>query len=133
MLIRTGLAVPPSPRHSSTYGPAGMVRPNGRVPLTGPNRHVPAAPAGGRAITGPLVRQSHPAGSIRLSVMVAVRSAWSKQQKRPGGPVQLPPVEHRVDRGRRQLGERGRPRLPAAEPDLGPRPDGFGGQVGEDV
>ena len=48
MLIRTGPAVPPSPRHCSTYGPAAMVRSNGRVPVTGANRHVPAAPAGGR-------------------------------------------------------------------------------------
>ena len=64
-----------------------MVSSSGPVPSTGPNRHRPASPAGGRPVTGPLARHSHPAGSTRLSVVVAVRSAWSKQQNRPGDRV----------------------------------------------
>jgi hypothetical protein len=60
---------------------------NGRVPSTGPNRHRPVSPAAGRLVTGPLARHSHPAGSTRLSVVVAVRSAWSKQQNNRGDSV----------------------------------------------
>ena len=49
------------------------------------------------------------------------------QPRQPEPPVgrgpHRSPVEHRAARRRRQLGERGRPGLPAPEPDLGPRPD----------
>ncbi len=54
MLIRTGRSVPPVPLQACAYGPAAMVRSNGRVPSTGPNRHRPGLPgrrpAGHRAV-----------------------------------------------------------------------------------
>ena len=84
MLIRTEPSAPPVPRHKTAYGPAAMVRSYVRVPVTGPNCHSPACPAGGRPVTGPLLKGSQPAGSARLRVVVAVRSGWSKQQKKPG-------------------------------------------------
>ena len=87
MLIRTASPDPPWPCQAGAYGPAAIVRSHGREPATGPNRQSPASPAGGRLVTGPLARHSQPAGSTRLSVVVAVRSTWSKQQNRPGARV----------------------------------------------
>ena len=78
---------PAGPRQTSVYGPAAIVRSYGRVPGTGSNRHVPVCPGAGRSRADPLVTQSQPPGSTRLSVLTAVRSGWSKQQNTLGAAV----------------------------------------------
>src|SRR3974377_1166996 len=66
-------AVSSGPAHrANRYGASGGV---------GSNRHTPSALSGGRAATGKLDRQHHPAGARTATLIGARRSGWSKQQK----------------------------------------------------
>ncbi len=74
-------------RSPSTYGPAHSVNSYGFIETTVAKRHTPAAPSAGQCRTSPFEMHVQPAGSVTISVIVARRSGWSKQQKTVGAAV----------------------------------------------
>ena len=62
-------------------------------------------------------------GRLRLDHEHVLRGQPGQREPPAGRRTHRPPVEDRAGRRGGQLGERGRPGLPAPEPDLGPRPD----------
>ena len=73
---------------------------------------------------------------LRLDHEHVFRGQPGQREPPAGRRPHRPPIEDRAARRGGQLGKRGRPGLPAPEPDLGPRPDRAGrprGQVEEHV